>query len=125
MKKKNNKIKKCWVIERKYEFYDEKKLLAIFNFRTPYEKIILAMKTLMMADCENYKDILTINSFKKDNPHYPHLYNRVYPIIIGEGTMYYKAPYKAWITELNTETGEYTDIEEKFKDYMNEYKYLD
>ena len=53
------------------------------------------------------------------------MYNRVYPIIIGEGTMYYKASYKAWITEFNTETVEYTDIEDfKLKLFLQLYFYL-
>ena len=112
------KIKKCWVIERKYEFSEDKKLLAIFSLRTSYEKIILAMKTLMMAGCDSYKNILDITALNKDDLASPHQYGR-YPIIIAEGQYYYKAPYKAWITELNTETGEYKSIDEKYKDYID------
>ncbi len=111
-----SKIKKYWVIEEYYQHSNSKKLLAILDARLSYEKIINAVKVLMMSGCEGYNGILTVKSLKNDHPHYPHVCSP-YPVVIGGGTHYYKAPYRAWITEFNTETGEYIDIEQMILRY--------
>lgn len=115
---KNDKnIKKCWVIERSYG--KDKKLLAILDARTNTEKIMSAMKILMMSECDNVKGMLSIQKMTMKNSPYdhPHMPDINYPIVIGFGSMYWKAPYKAWITRLNTDTGEYVDIDTMHLEY--------
>lgn len=111
---------KLWVIEKYNQYSKERKLLAILNSRLNYDKVIFAMKTLMMGDCSNYNEILNVHSYMKNELEYPHQYLK-YPIIIAGNSQYYKAPYRAWIADFNTETGKYTNIEIAFKEYQEKF----
>ena len=108
---------KLWVIEKYNQHSKERNLLAILNSRLNYDKVIFAMRILMMGDSNDYNEILNVHSYMKNELAYPHQYLK-YPIIIAGNSQYYKAPYRAWITNFNTETGEYTDIETAFKKYQ-------
>lgn len=56
---------KLWVIEKYNQYSKERKLLAILNSRLNYDKVIFAMKILMMGDSTSYSEILNVHSYKK------------------------------------------------------------
>ncbi len=111
---------KLWVIEKYNQYSKERKLLAILNSRLNYDKVIFAMKILMMGDSTSYSEILNVHLYKKNELEYPHQYLK-YPIIIAGNSQYYKAPYRAWIADFNRESGKYTDIEISLKKYQEQH----
>lgn len=92
-------------------------MLEVLNSRLSYAKIIFAMKILMMGNSSNYNEILNVYSDMKNEIEYPHQYLR-YPIIIAGNSQYYKASYRAWVTDFDTETGKYTDIDTALRTYQ-------
>ncbi len=112
-----NKIKKVWVIEQYDEYTNSKKLLAILDARCSLQKIIFAMNIAMMVTCNNYNEILDIQLYNENKNLYPHQYKH-YLIVIAESCWFYKAPYRAWISKFNIETGEYIDIVTMLKEYQ-------
>ena len=109
-------IKNRWIIEKYNQYTNSKKLLAIYDSRLTYSKIIFAMNTITMSESDEYKGILDINSYNSNEVLRPHQYLK-YPIIIAESSQYYKAPYRAWVTEFNIKTGEYISIDEMIHRY--------
>ena len=102
------KIKKCWVLEKYCELEKKGQLLAVFNSNTSYEKIKIALEALVMADCENFKALMKYKNYKAK---WYHTHNDSPDVIIACSNCYWKAPFRAWKTELNLETGEYLNID--------------
>ncbi|MCQ2788779.1 MAG: hypothetical protein MJ229_00210 [bacterium] len=118
------KYKKLWIIEKYNQYNDRKCLLAVLDSRLSYEKVIFAMKILIMGDnSNNFGEILNVHHYAKDELEYPHQFLN-YPIIIVGNSQYYKAPYRAWLANLNLKTGKYTDIEIAFKEYREKFNLI-
>jgi hypothetical protein len=103
-------IKQFWIIEMQSQYSEGKRILALLPPRATTEKIVAAMKVAMMANCDSFEGILTIYATNDGDHYYPHLYS-IYPFFIAGNHMEYKAPYRAWKTEFNIKTGEYTDFD--------------
>ena len=111
-------IKKYWVIERKYERSNEKKLLAMLDSRKSTKSVIEAMRDAMITDATDLDSKLYYKNIKKDSSYYPKRYHKVYPFLLAGNPFARKAKYKAWVTELNIKTGEYIDFDTKFCDFI-------
>lgn len=119
---KNKNFKKLWVIEKYNQYSKQRNLLAVLNSRLSYAKIIFAMKILIMGNSNTYNEILNVYSDMKNENEYPHQYLR-YPIIIAGNSQYYKASYRAWIADFDTETGKYTDIDTALRTYQKNFNF--